>query len=164
MRLFGTRSFSLSRRHLLGLLDKLLFHRESMSRGLHADFQGAERPFNYEERKSIWERIERAYDVFLDRVTTGRNLSRRGRVCCRRPGLDRAPGLGAGVPDGSKVIQEDRLQRLVESVRDFVAALAAKPSSQWAPSDVAAEIAAYELRPSDFLNKILAKDVSKKSR
>ncbi len=65
------------------------------------------------------------------------------------------------MPDGSKVIQEDRLQRLVETVRDFVTALAAKPSSQWAAPDVEAQIVAYELRPTDILNRTLTKDISK---
>ncbi len=59
-----------------GLLDKLLFHRESIGRGLHADFHGTERPFNDEERKIVWDDIQRVYDVFLDRVTAGRMMSR----------------------------------------------------------------------------------------
>ncbi len=79
-----------------GLLDKLLFRRESIRRGRHADFQGAERPFNEEERKTVWENIQRVYDVFLDRVTAGRNLSREaaesvgsGRVWTGRQALER---------------------------------------------------------------------------
>ena len=67
----------------------------------------------------------------------------------------------AYVPEGSKVIQKDSLQRIVESVRDFVAVLAAKPASQWAAPDVASQLATYELRPNDFLNKVLLKNVSK---
>ena len=58
------------------LLDKLVFHRESMGRGLHADLHGTERPFNEEERKTVWDDIQRVYDVFLDRVTAGRRISR----------------------------------------------------------------------------------------
>jgi len=79
-----------------GLLDKLLFHRESMNRGLHADFQGADRLFNEEERKTVWENIQRVYDVFLDRVTASRKLSREaaesvggGRVWTGRQALER---------------------------------------------------------------------------
>ena len=59
-----------------GLLDKLSFHRESIGRGLHADFHSTERPFNEEERKTVWDDIQRVYDVFLDRVTAGRMISR----------------------------------------------------------------------------------------
>ena len=59
-----------------GLLDKLLFHRESIGRGLHADFHGTDRPFNEEDRKTVRDNIERVYDVFLDRVTSGRMISR----------------------------------------------------------------------------------------
>jgi len=79
-----------------GLLDKLLFHRESISRGRHADFHGAERPFNDEERKTVSENIQRVYDVFLDRVTAGRKLSREaadsvggGRVWTGHQALER---------------------------------------------------------------------------
>ena len=58
------------------LLDKLLFRRESIARGAHADFQGTERPFNDEERQTVRENIERVYDVFLGRVTASRNMTR----------------------------------------------------------------------------------------
>ena len=58
------------------LLDKLLFRRESIARGAHADFQGTERPFNDEERQTVRENIERVYDVFLDRVIASRNMTR----------------------------------------------------------------------------------------
>ena len=92
-----------------GLLDKLLFHRESISRGGHADFYDAERPFNDEERKTVREHIERVYDVFLDRVTASRNISRQaadiicgGRVWTGRQALehglvDELGGLEAAV-------------------------------------------------------------------
>ena len=59
-----------------GLLDKLLFRRESIGRGLHADFDGTERPFNEEERKIVWDNIQRVYDIFLDRVTASRFMPR----------------------------------------------------------------------------------------
>lgn len=58
------------------LLDKLLFRRETITRGAHADFQGTERPFNDEEWQNVRENIERVYDVFLDRVAASRNMSR----------------------------------------------------------------------------------------
>jgi len=78
------------------LLDKLLFRRESFSRGAHADFQGTERPFNDEERQTVRGNIERVYDVFLDRVTASRNMTREsadavggGRVWTGRQALER---------------------------------------------------------------------------
>ena len=58
-----------------GLWDKLLFHRESIGRGRHSDFDSVERPFNDEERQSVTDDIQRVYDVFLDRVTSSRNIS-----------------------------------------------------------------------------------------
>jgi len=58
------------------LLDKLLFRREAMTRGANARFRNTEEPFNYEERQIVRESIERVYDVFLDRVTSSRNMTR----------------------------------------------------------------------------------------
>ena len=79
-----------------GLMDKLLFRRESIGRGAHADFQGTEKPFSEEERQTVRENIERVYDVFLDRVSAGRNLTREavdaiagGRVWTGSQALDR---------------------------------------------------------------------------
>jgi len=92
-----------------GLLDKLLFHRESISRGRHADFYDTERPFNEEEQKTVREHIERVYDVFLDRVTAARSMTRQeadniggGRVWTGRQALehglvDELGGLEAAV-------------------------------------------------------------------
>lgn len=78
-----------------GLMDKLLFHREAINRGRHADFNEAERPFNDEERNIVRENIERVYDVFLDRVTGARNMTRQdvdsisgGRVWTGSQALD----------------------------------------------------------------------------
>ena len=92
-----------------GLMDKLLFHRESISRGRHADFYDAERPFNDEERKTVREHIERVYDVFLERVMAARSITRQaadniggGRVWTGRQALehglvDELGGLEAAV-------------------------------------------------------------------
>lgn len=78
------------------LLDKLLFRRETLTRGANAAFQGAERPFNDGERQIVRESIERVYDVFLDRVTASRNITREsaeavggGRVWTGSQALDR---------------------------------------------------------------------------
>ena len=85
-----------------GLLDKLLFRRESISRGQHADFDGTERPFNEEERKIVWDNIQRVYDIFLDRVTASRNLPR-----------DVADGVGGGrVWTGSQALERGLVDEL----------------------------------------------------
>ena len=92
-----------------GLLDKLLFRRESIGRGGHADLHTGERPFSEEERKIVWESIKRVYDVFLDRVTASRNMSREavdavgggrvwtGRQAQERGLVDELGGLEAGL-------------------------------------------------------------------
>ena len=92
-----------------GLMDKLLFHREAVSRGRNAEFYDSERPFNDEERKTVREHIERVYDVFLDRVTAARSITRQvadnvggGRVWTGRQALehglvDELGGLEAAV-------------------------------------------------------------------
>ncbi len=61
---------------LSGLLDKLLLGREAISRGLHADLEASERPFDDDERQVMLTAIQRTYDVFLDRVSVSRSLSR----------------------------------------------------------------------------------------
>ena len=61
---------------LSGMLDKLLLGRESINRGLHADLEASERPFNDDEREIMLGAIQRAYDVFLDRVAVSRSMSR----------------------------------------------------------------------------------------
>ncbi|OGF52662.1 MAG: hypothetical protein A2Z21_10155, partial [Candidatus Fraserbacteria bacterium RBG_16_55_9] len=78
------------------LLDKLLFHWELISRGEHAAFEDTGKPFSEEERKIVWEGIQRVYDVFLDRVTANRKMSREavdaiggGRVWTGRQALER---------------------------------------------------------------------------
>ena len=85
-----------------GLLDKLLFRRESIGRGLHADFDSMERPFNEEERKIVWDNIQRVYDVFLDRVTAARFMPR-----------DVADGVGGGrVWTGSQALERGLVDEL----------------------------------------------------
>ena len=85
-----------------GLLDKLLFGRESIERGLHADFGSTERPFNEEERKIVWDNIQRVYDVFLDRVTASRFMPR-----------DVADGVGGGrVWTGSQALEKGLVDEL----------------------------------------------------
>jgi protease-4 len=58
-----------------GMLDKLLLHSEMISRGEHALFYSASRPFTEDERRRVWEMINQTYAVFLDRVSSSRDLS-----------------------------------------------------------------------------------------
>ncbi len=46
-----------------------------ISRGEHALFYSAARPFTEDERQRVWEMISETYAVFLDRVSSSRNLS-----------------------------------------------------------------------------------------
>jgi protease-4 len=114
-----------------GLFDKLLFGRESISRGKHVLIDDGEEPFSDEERSIILESINRVYDVFLDHVSGSRELSRedidaigRGRVWTGRQalenglvdelgGLDRALAKAreiAGLHEGApvRVIRPDK--------------------------------------------------------
>ncbi len=59
-----------------GMFDRLMFNRELISRGAHAAISHPGRPYSKEEKKIVWDGISRMYDVFLDRVATGRKLAR----------------------------------------------------------------------------------------
>jgi len=78
-----------------GLLEKLLFNRETISRGKHAMFLSSERPFSDEEREALLRQIKRTYDVFLERVAISRKMTREaveavggGRVWTGRQALE----------------------------------------------------------------------------
>ena len=87
---------------LSGLLDKLLLGREAINRGLHADLEASDRPFDDAERKVMLDSIQRAYDVFLDRVATSRSLSR-----------DDADAVGGGrVWTGSQALEKGLVDEL----------------------------------------------------
>ena len=58
-----------------GLLDRLHLGRETISRGFHATFFDAEKPFDDGERDIVTKMIRRVYDVFLERVATSRRLT-----------------------------------------------------------------------------------------
>jgi len=58
-----------------GLLDRLRFHRETITRGQNVEFETGERPFSPEERAEVWEQIRRVYDVFVDRVAAARKAT-----------------------------------------------------------------------------------------
>ncbi len=55
-----------------GLFDRLLFHRERVQRGEHAAMWSPGSPFTDAERTKLRELIERSYELFLQRVATGR--------------------------------------------------------------------------------------------
>jgi len=59
-----------------GLFEKILFHREIISRGKHAGYYSAAQPFTDDERKTLWNSISQIYEQFLDRVSTSRNMTR----------------------------------------------------------------------------------------
>ncbi len=92
-----------------GLLDKLLFRSETISRGEHALFYSSSRPFTADERQRVREMIHETYAVFLDRVSASRNLTREdvdaiggGRVWTGRQALahgliDELGGLGRAI-------------------------------------------------------------------
>jgi protease-4 len=58
------------------LLDKLLFGRETISRGEHILINDGEEPFSQEEQAIIRDSIDRIYDQFLDIVSESRQKSR----------------------------------------------------------------------------------------
>jgi len=58
-----------------GLYDRLLWHREIVSRGKHAESLSGSRRFTEEERRSMFDQINRTYRIFLDRVAASRKLT-----------------------------------------------------------------------------------------
>jgi len=58
-----------------GLYEKILFHREIISRGKHASYYSGARPFTDEERQSLHHSIDQIYGQFLKRVSDSRHLS-----------------------------------------------------------------------------------------
>jgi protease-4 len=61
----------------LGLFEKLRMNRELLSRGRRAAMFDPGRPFTEEERALVRRHIERSYEVFLERVSKSRSLSRK---------------------------------------------------------------------------------------
>ena len=64
----------------------------------------------------------------------------------------------------SKIVQNSELQKIVNSVKAFVVALATKPTDQWTAAGIANELQAYRLRSSDFLDLYLVKKARQVSR
>lgn len=65
---------------------------------------------------------------------------------------------GVYLAEGTKVVQADDLNRIVEAVRGFVKALTSKPTNSWSQSDIQRLLTEYGLLPMDFLNKFLRKE------
>ena len=63
----------------------------------------------------------------------------------------------AYLEEDTRIVQYQDMQRIVESVRTFVVALASKPSDQWTVQEIAALLQTYHLRSNDFLNEFLSK-------
>lgn len=79
-----------------GLLENLRLNRETLTRGQRTKLYDPGRPFTEEERELIWQYIQRVYAIFLERVSSGRKLSReeidavgRGRVWTGRQAMER---------------------------------------------------------------------------
>lgn len=78
-----------------GLMDWLQVKHETISRGKFATIYDGEKAFTEEEQKLIQEDIDWIYDLFIDRVSTGRDMEReavdavgKGRVWTGRQALE----------------------------------------------------------------------------
>jgi len=63
----------------------------------------------------------------------------------------------AYLEDDTRIVQHSGLQRIVESFRAFVVALATKPSDQWSVQEIAGLLQSYQLRSNDFLHVYLTR-------
>jgi protease-4 len=57
-----------------GLLEKLFLHRELITRGEAALFYDPGQPWGEDERDKVWQSVQRAYDLFLERVVVSREM------------------------------------------------------------------------------------------
>jgi len=58
-----------------GLYEKILFHREIISRGKHAGYFSGAQPFTDEERQSLRNSIDQIYGQFVKRVSDSRDMT-----------------------------------------------------------------------------------------
>lgn len=63
----------------------------------------------------------------------------------------------AYIEEDTRILQYRDMQRIVESVRTFVVALASKRSDQWTVQEIAGLLQTYQLRSNDFLKILLSK-------
>ena len=92
-----------------GLWSKLTVTRESIAFGKHSTLESDERPYSAEERQIIQSQIDRVYGIFLDLVSSSRNLARgdvepvaagkvwTGRQALERKLVDELGGLDGGI-------------------------------------------------------------------
>ena len=59
----------------VGLMDKLLLHRESVTRGRRAAMFSGDRPFSHQERRVVKDSNSRVYALFLERVAKARRMT-----------------------------------------------------------------------------------------
>ncbi len=91
------------------LLDRLFIGRTKIQRGEHTDIYDSESRFSKAERALLWDSITRIYDLFIDRVSESRGMTREevdelagGRVWTGRQALenglvDEIGGLDAAI-------------------------------------------------------------------
>jgi len=58
-----------------GLMERLLFHREQITRGRHSAMWSSDQAFNDIERSKLGELVDRSYRLFLERVAAARGRS-----------------------------------------------------------------------------------------
>jgi protease-4 len=98
----GSIGVLLARIHNAGLLDKLLINREVIVRGDGSLISDFDHPLTDQERNKLWGYLERAYDLFLDRVAESRNMTR-----------DAVDAVGAGrVWNGRQAVERGLVDEL----------------------------------------------------
>ena len=58
-----------------GLMERLLFHRQQITRGRHSAMWSSDQAFNDVERRKLGELVDRSYRLFLERVAAARGRS-----------------------------------------------------------------------------------------
>jgi protease-4 len=119
--LTGSIGVVLARPNVAGLLARLGINTETISRGKFAELDNVTTPFTPEQRAKVVAEMNLVYDIFVDRVAKGRNLTK-----------ERVDELGRGrVWTGAQAKENG----LVDELGGFRAALqAAKVAAGMAPS------------------------------
>lgn len=127
-----------------GLMERLLFHREQVTRGRHSAMWSSDQAFSDVERSKLGQLVDRSYRLFLERVAAarGRSVSEieavaGGRVWTGRQALERGlvdelGGLESGIvaarrlgglPAGAPVRERRRGRRELEPAPATAAAV-----------------------------------------
>ena len=85
-----------------GLLERLLFHREQVTRGEHAAMWSSDQAFTDVERTKLGEMVDRSYRLFLERVAAARG----------RPTTDIETVAGGRVWTGRQALQHGLIDEL----------------------------------------------------